>query len=191
MLDLRTIAENIKVLRDQRRRLTAERAALIAQKRRDTQKMLAEFAQVHQRVAQQEAQARAAELNALRARVHALRAEARGWLETFERERQATAQTLMLEVKALRQKLASDNQLRLAEHKSLMAGIANQRRALQEAVRSLARDVQHQLKNYAQLRRDERNAWNQLLSGRAKQASPAPESSFAIKIPFATPPKQK
>jgi N-methylhydantoinase A/oxoprolinase/acetone carboxylase beta subunit len=193
MSDLRAIAERIKILRDQRRRLTTERAQLVAKQRGDTRKLLAEFAEAHQRLSKQSAQARAAELNAIRARANAVQAEAKGLLKTFERERQVMAQTLLSEAKALHQKLASDNQVRLAEHKSLMTRIAGKHKAICDTVRSIATDVQRRLKVYEQTRCDSRNAWHQILCSGTAQATrltePAVDSPFAINIPF-TPPKQ-
>ncbi len=193
MSDLRTIAESIKASRDQRHTLTVARAQLIAKQRGDTKKMLAEFAQEHQRLTQQDAQARAAELNAIRARTNAVQSEAKGLVKTFERERQAMAQTLLSEAKALHQKLASENQVRLAEHKSLMARIAGKHKAIRDTVHAIATDVQRQLKTYEQTRRDGRDAWNRLLGSGTAQITPTPtpaaESPFAINIPFA--PSQK
>ncbi len=195
MSDLRTIAESIKASRDQRHTLTVARAQLIAKQRSNTKKMLAEFAQEHQRLTQQDAQARAAELNTLRSRVHAVQREAQGLVKTFERERQAMAQTLLTEAKALHQKLASENQVRLAEHNSLMTRIAGKHKAIQDTVRSIATDVHRQLKTYEQTRRDGRDAWNRLLGSGTAQATlkptPAAESPFAINIPFAPPQKTK
>lgn len=193
MSDLRAIAESIKASRDERYMLTQKRVQLIAQKRGDTKKMLAHFAEEHQRISKEDAQARSAELNAIRSRTNAVQAEAKGLVKTFERERDAMAQTLLSEAKALRQKLASDNQTRLASHKTLMNHIASERKAIQDRVRSIASDVQRALKSHEQTRRDGRDAWNRLLGRGAAQATiaatPVSESPFAINIPFA--PSQK
>ncbi len=195
MSDLRTIAENIKASRDQRRALTQERVELIAKKRGDTKKLLAEFAQEHQRLTQQDSQARAAELNAIRARANTVQSEAKGLVKAFERERQERAQTLLSEAKTLHQKLASENQVRLAEHKSLMTRIAGKHKAIRDTVHAIASDVQRQLKTYEQTRRDGRDAWNRLLGRGTAQATltptPAAESPFAINIPFAPPQKKQ
>jgi DNA repair exonuclease SbcCD ATPase subunit len=193
MSDLRTIAESIKASRDQRHTLTKERVQLIAKKRGDTKKLLTQFSEEHQRICKQDAQARAAELNTLRARANAVQNEAKGLVKTFERERQEMAQTLLTEAKALHQKLASENQVRLAEHNSLMTRIKGKHKAIQDTVRSIATDVQRQLKAHEQTRRDGRDAWNRLLGGATANATltPAPESPFAINIPFASSQKKK
>ncbi len=187
MFDLRAIAESIKASRDERHALTKARVQLIAQKRADTKKLLAHFAAEHQRLSRQEAQERAAELNTIRARANAIQAEAKGLVKTFEQERQAIAQTLLSEAKALHQKLASDNQARLMAQKNLMNHINGEHQAIRDRVRSIATDVQRQLKTYEQTRRDGRDAWNRLLGGGTAQATLAPstESPFAINIPFA------
>ncbi len=196
MSDLRTIAESIKASRDQRHTLTKERIELIAKKRGDTKKLLTQFAEEHQRICKQDAQARAAELNTLRARANAVQSEAKGLVKTFERERQAMSQTLLSEAKALHQKLASENQVRLAEHKSLMSRIAGKHKAIRDTVHAIATDVQRQLKTYEQTRRDGRDAWNRLLGSGSAQATlkpttPAAESPFAISIPFTPSQKKK
>ncbi len=205
MSDLRAIAENIKASRDQRHALTHARIQLIAQKRRDTQKLLAHFAEEHQRLSKQDAHARAAELNTIRARANALQAEAKGLVKTFERKRQEMAQTLLSEAKALHQKLASDNQARLAVHKNLMHQIASEHQAIRDTVQAIAMQVQRQLKTYEQTRRDGRDAWNRLLGGGNAKAtiqtpsavpasaptSPATDMPFAINIPFAPPQRTK
>lgn len=193
MSDLRAIAESIKASRDERHTLTQKRVQLIAQKRGDTKKLLAHFAEEHQRLSKQDAQARAAELNTIRSRTNALQAEARGLVKTFERERQEMAQTLLSEAKALHQKLASQNQARLAAHKNLMNQIAGEHQALRDTVHSIATEVQRQLKTHEQTRRDGRDAWNRLLGGGNAQATLAPtaESPFAINIPFAPAQKKK
>ncbi len=194
MSDLRAIAESIKASRDERHTLTEKRVQLIAKKRGDTKKLLAYFAEEHQRISKQDAQARAAELNTIRARANALQAEAKGLVKTFERERQEMAQTLLSEAKALHQKLASDNQARLAVHKNLMNEIAVEHQAIRDTVHSIATDVQRQLKTHEQIRRDGRDAWNRLLGRGAAQATiaatPVSESPFAINIPF-VPSQQK
>ncbi|MFQ3597077.1 MAG: hypothetical protein SNJ55_04160 [Chloroherpetonaceae bacterium] len=193
MSDLRAIAESIKASRDERHTLTKARVQLIAKKRGDTKKLLAHFAEEHQRISKEEAQARDAELNTIRARAHAVQAEAKGLVKTFEHERQEMAQTLLLEAKALHQKLASDNQARLATQKTLMSRINGEHQAIRDTVRSIATDVQRQLKTYEQTRRDGRDAWNRLLGGGTAQATLAPstESPFAINIPFAPSQKKK
>jgi len=195
MSDLRTIAESIKASRDQRHTLTVARAQLIAKQRGETKKMLAEFAREHQQLTQQDAQARAAELNTLRARANAVQSEAKGMVKTFERQRQEMAQTLLTEAKTLHQKLASENQVRLAEHKSLMTRIEGKHKAIRDTIHAIASDVQRQLKTYEQTRRDGRDAWNRLLGSGTAQATltptPAAESPFAINIPFAPPQKKQ
>ncbi|MGQ9806697.1 MAG: hypothetical protein ACUVRP_11565 [Chlorobiales bacterium] len=191
MSDLRAIAEIIKASRDERQMLTKERVQLIAKKRDDTKKLLAHFAEEHQRLSKQDAQARAAELNTVRARTNAIQAEAKGLVKTFEHERQEMAQTLLQEAKALRQKLAGDNHARLQSQKNLMNRINKEHQAVRDTVRSIATDVQRQLKTYEQTRRDGRDAWNRLLGSGTAQATvtPAAETAFAINIPFA--PSQK
>jgi len=195
MSDLRTIAESIKASRDQRHTLTVARAQLIAKQRGETKKMLAEFAREHQQLTQQDAQARAAELDTLRARANAVQSEAKGMVKTFERQRQEMAQTLLTEAKTLHQKLASENQVRLAEHKSLMTRIEGKHKAIRDTIHAIASDVQRQLKTYEQTRRDGRDAWNRLLGSGTAQATltptPAAESPFAINIPFAPPQKKQ
>ncbi len=193
MSDLRAIAESIKASRDERHMLTQARVQLIAQKRGETRKLLAHFAEEHQRISKQDAQARAAELNTIRARANSVQTEARGLVKTFERERQALAQTLLSEAKALHQKLASDDQARLAMQKALMNRIHGEHQAIRNTVRSIATDVQRQLKTYEQIRRDGRDAWNRLLGGGSAKATltPASDSPFAINIPFAPSQKQK
>lgn len=193
MSDLRAIAESIKASRDERHVLTKARVQLIAQKRSDTKKLLAHFAEEHQRLSKQDAQARAAELNAIRARANALQAEAKGLVKTFEHERQEMAQALLSEAKSLHQKLVSDNQARLASHKNLMNRINSEHQAIRDTIRVIMTDVQSQLKTYEQTRRDGRDAWNRLLGGGTAQATIAPttESGFAINIPFASSQKKK
>ncbi len=194
MSDLRVIAESIRASRDERRALTNARVQLVAQKRDETKKLLAHFAEEHQRTSKQDAQARAAELNALRARTNALQAEAKGLLKTFEHQRQELAQTLLMEAKALHQKLASDNQVRLTTHNMLMKRITDEHQAIRDTVGSIATDVQRKLKTYQQTRRDGRDAWNRLLGGGTAQATftaPAADTAFAINIPFAPSQKKK
>jgi small-conductance mechanosensitive channel len=193
MPDLRAIAESIKSSRDERQTLTKERVQLIAKKRGDTKKMLAHFAEEHQRLCKQDAQTRAAELNTIRSRAHTVQVEANGLMKSFGRERQEMAQTLLSEAKALHQKLASDNQARLASQQALMNRINSEHQAVRDTVRSIATDVQRQLKTYEQTRRDGRDAWNRLLGGATANATltPAPESPFAINIPFAPSQKKK
>ncbi|MFN3345759.1 MAG: hypothetical protein ACK412_08925, partial [Chloroherpetonaceae bacterium] len=132
-------------------------------------------------------------------------AQAQGLVKTFERERQAMAQTLLSEAKALHQKLASDNQARLAAHKTLMNQIAREHQAIRDTVHSIAMNVQRQLKTHEQIRRDGRDAWNRLLGGgnakatiqtpsavpASTQTSPAADVPFAINIPFAPSQKKK
>jgi Skp family chaperone for outer membrane proteins len=205
MSDLRAIAESIKASRDERHRLTQKRVQLIAQKRDDTKKLLAHFAEEHQRLSKQDAQTRAGMLNAIRTRVNTVQAEAKGLVKTFERERQEMAQTLLSEAKALHQKLASENQARLAIQKTLMNRITTEHQAISNLVRTIAADVQRQLKTHEQIRRDGRDAWNRLLGGGHAQAtiqtssavpastqtSPATDMPFAINIPFAPPQRKK
>lgn len=193
MSDLRAIAETIKASRDERQMLTKERVQLIAKKRGDTKNLLAHFAEAHQRLSKQDAQARAAELNTIRARTNAIQAEAKGLVKTFEHKRQEMAQTLLQEAKALRQKLAGDNQARLQSQKNLMDRINKEHQAIRDTVRSIATGIERQLKTYEQTRRDGRDAWNQLLGVAHAQTTlaPATDTSFAIKIPFAPSQKEK
>ncbi len=191
MSDLRALAEKIKVLRDQRKALTQERVQLIAQKRSDTQKLLTHFAEIRRHTYKADLQMRINELNAIRARAHTIQTETKGLLKTYAHERQELAKALLSETKALRQKLASDNQTRLAMHQALMKRINEEYQAICNTVRTLTADVQHSLKTYEQTRRDGRTAWHQLLGSQSAQANltSTTESPFVINIPFA--PSQK
>ncbi|MCS6990067.1 MAG: hypothetical protein NZM06_11185 [Chloroherpetonaceae bacterium] len=192
MSDLRAIAEAIKAARDQRAALAQRRMKDVADARAATQKALERFAEERARKAKQDAQRRAAELNAIRSRANALRSEAKGMLKTYERERNAIAQALRQEANALRQKLSADNQTRLNAHKTLMNRVNQERQATRERVRSIALDVERQLKTHEQTRRDGRDAWNRILgSAQAKATIPKPETPFAINIPFAPPKSRK
>lgn len=196
MSDLRAIAETIKAARDERNALTQRRMKQIAEHRAATRKLLAQFDDEHSRKTKQDAQIRAGELNAIRARANAVQTEAQGLMKTYAQARDQMAQTLAQEAKALRQKLAALNQTRLTAQKILMTHVKNEHKAIQERVRSVALDVERQLKAHEQTRRDGRDAWNRILGkGSAKAtmrvAQTAAESPFAINIPFAPPKPRK
>jgi ABC-type Fe3+/spermidine/putrescine transport system ATPase subunit len=193
MSDLRALAESIKAARDERRTLTQARIKEIAEERGETQKMLSRFSDEHARASKQDAQNRAAELNAIRSRANAIQAEAKGLLKTFAQARNEMAQTILSDAKELRRKLSADNKTRLNAHKTFMMRIGGEHQALKETVHSIASNVQRSLKEYEQSRREGREAWHRLLGGgelTAAVQAPSSESPFAINIPFA-PQKKK